>query len=182
MRTLALSIIAVLSVIAAPAFAAPPEEDNSPWYPSLQAFEHYDSGRSHVFAQAEFRGSFHRPNTVAEVRSRELAYPSGYNMSYLNEHEAFIQGGSYGNLLGSIGPFVAKVDPQTLEPVWFTLLRNTVEAGEWDYPGAMAILNDGYIYVVSGYRIYKVNPADGSVVATLVLPTLVHMRSNWPCT
>jgi hypothetical protein len=173
-----LSMIAALSLIATIAFAG--QSSNPPWFPSLQAFEHYDSARSHVFSQAEFRGSFHRPNTVAEVRSRELAYPSGYNMSYLNENEAFIQGGSYGNLFGSIGPFVAKVNPQTLEHVWFKLLRNTVEAGEWDYPGAMAIEDDGYIYVVSGYRIYKVDPADGSVVDTLVLPTMVFMRNNYP--
>src|SRR4029434_3352748 len=130
--------------------------------------------------QAHFRGSFHRPNTVAEVRSRELAYPSGYNMSYLNENTAFIQGGSYGDVEGSIGPFVAKFDPETLAHVWYTQLRNTVEAEEWDYPGGMAIENDGYIYVVSGYRIYKVDPADGFVVATLVLPTMVFMRNNYP--
>jgi hypothetical protein len=176
MRVLAL--LAALSLSAALVFAG--QRRNPPWFPSLQAFEHYDSGRSHVFAQAEFRGAFHRPNTVAEVRSRALAYPSGYNMSYLNEHEAFIQGGSYGNLPGSIGPFVAKVDPQTLEPVWFTLLRYTVEAGEWDYPGAMAIEHNGSIYVVSGYRLYKVNPANGAVVDTLALPTLVHLRTNYP--
>ena len=121
----------------------------------------------------EFRGSFNGPNTVAESAPPRGAYPSGYNMSYLNENAAFIQGGSYGDVEGSIGPFVAKVDPQTLAPVWYTQLRNTVEAGEWDYPGAMAIMNDGYIYVVSGYRIYKVDPADGSVVDTLVLPTMV---------
>jgi hypothetical protein len=173
-----LSLIAALSLIATSAFAG--EDSNPPWFPSLQAFEHYDSGRSHVFSQAEFRGSFHRPNTVAEVRSAEGAYPSGYNMSYLNENEAFIQGGSYGDVEGSIGPFVAKVDPETLAPVWYTQLRNTVEAEEWDYPGAMAIMNDGYIYVVSGYRIYKVDPADGSVVDTLVLPTMVFMRNNYP--
>jgi hypothetical protein len=175
-----LSLIAALSLIATSAFAG--EDSNPPWYPSLQAFEHYDSARSHVFSQAEFRGSFHRPNTVAEVRSAEGAYPSGYNTSYLSENEAFIQGGSYGDVEGSIGPFVAKFDPETLAPVWYTQLRNTVEAEEWDYPGGMAIENDGYIYIVSGYRIYKVDPEDGSVVATLVLPTTVHMRSNWPCT
>lgn len=43
------------------------------------------------------------------VRSSKGAYPSGYNMSYLNSKAAFIQGGSYGNLENSIGPFVAKV-------------------------------------------------------------------------
>ena len=107
MRIRALSVIAAVCAVVAAAFAG--EDSNPPWFPSLQAFEHYDSARSHVFSQAEFRGSFHRPNTVAEVRSAEGAYPSGYNMSYLNENEAFIQGGSYGNLPGSIGPFVAKV-------------------------------------------------------------------------
>jgi hypothetical protein len=155
---------------------------NPPWFPSLQAFEHYDSGRSHVFSEAQFRGSFHAPNTVAVVRSAEGAYPSGYNMSYLNENAAFIQGGSYGDVEGSIGPFVAKVDPETLAPLWYTQLVNTVETGEWDYPGAMAIENDGYIYVVSGYRIFKVDPVDGHVVATLKLPTLVHLRNNYPDT
>ena len=155
-------------------------DSNPPWFPSLEAFEHYDSGRSHVFSRARFRGSFDGPNTVAAVRSAEDAYPSGYNMSYLNENTAFIQGGSYGDVKGSIGPFVAKVDPETLAPVWYTQLVNTVETGEWDYPGAMAIENNGYIYVVSGYRIFKVDPADGHVVDTLRLPTLVHMRNNYP--
>jgi hypothetical protein len=155
-------------------------ETNAPWYPSLEAFEHYNSGRSHVFSMARFGGSLHGRNTVGLVWSGKGAYPSGYNMSYLNANAAFIQGGSYGNDEGSIGPFVAKVDPTTLKQVWYTQLRNTVQAGEWDYPGAMAIENNGYIYVVSGYRIYKVNPANGKVVKTLVLPTMVHMRTNYP--
>jgi hypothetical protein len=161
---------------------AQPRTTNPPWYPSLQAFEHYDSGRSHVFAKARFGGSFHRPNRVDLVRSSRGAYPSGYNMSYLNRKAAFIQGGSYGDVENSIGPFVAKVDPTTLKSVWYTQLLNTVETGEWDYPGAMAIMNDGFIYVVSGYRIFKVDPANGKVVKTLRLPTLVHMRNNYPCT
>jgi hypothetical protein len=135
-----------------------------------------------VFSQARFGGSFRGPNRVHLVLSSEGAYPSGYNTSYLNPKAAFIQGGSYGDVQNSIGPFVAKFDPTTLEPVWYTQLVNTVETGEWDYPGAMAIMNDGLIYVVSGYRIFKVNPANGKVVATLKLPTLVHMRNNYPDT
>jgi hypothetical protein len=153
---------------------------NPPWYPSLEAFEHYNSGRSHVFSMARFDASFHRPNRVAVVSSDRGAYPSGYNMSYLNAKDAFIQGGSYGDVTGSIGPFVAKLDPETLKPVWYTQLVNTVQTGEWDYPGAMAIMSDGFIYVVSGYRIFKVNPVNGKVVQTLKLPTMVYMRSNYP--
>jgi len=115
-----LTLITAFCAAAATAFAG--EDGNPPWFPSLQAFEHYDSGRSHVFSQAEFLGSENGRNTVAEVRSRELAYPSGYNMSDLNANAAFIQGGSYGDVFGSIGPFVAKVNPRTLEHVWFRLL------------------------------------------------------------
>ncbi len=40
-----------------------------------------------------------------------------------------------------------------------------VETGEWDYPGAMAIQEDGFMYVVSSYRIFKVDPKDGSVIS-----------------
>lgn len=155
---------------------------NPPWYPSLQAFEHYDSGRSHVFSQARFNGSFKGRNTVQTLSSEKGAYPSGYNMSYLNKDAAFIQGGSYGNYKTSIGPFVARVNPKTLKPVWYTQLANTKVTGEWNYPGAMAIMNDGYIYVVSGYRLYKVDPATGKRVDTLKLPTIVYMRNNYPAT
>src|SRR5436190_525053 len=50
---------------------AEPSSTNAPWYPSLEAFEHYNSGRDHVFPLASFGGSFHGPNTVALVRSRK---------------------------------------------------------------------------------------------------------------
>ncbi len=173
-----LAVVAAAGVLASVAFGAPPNStnsspgnippsSNSPWYPSLQAFEHYDSGRSHVFSMAKFGGSFNGKNRVDLVFSDDGAYPSGYNMSYLDHKNAFIQGGSYGDVENSIGPFVAKVDPTTLKPVWYTQLRNTEQecgtqqvctyeqgcgappvcqpqqAGEWDYPGAMAIENDG---------------------------------------
>ena len=159
-----------------------PDTANAPWYPSLEAFEHYNSGRSHVFSMARFGGSLHRHNNVGLVWSRKGAYPSGYNMSYLNAKDAFIQGGSYGDVKGSVGPFVAKVDPKTLKSIWYRQLVNTVQTGEWDYPGAMAIENNGFIYVVSGYRIFKVNPANGKVVKTLKLPTEVYLRNNYPDT
>jgi hypothetical protein len=174
----AVSVIAIISAVAAAAFQG--QDNNQPWYPSLQAFEHYNSGRSHVFSQAEFRGSLDGLNRVAVVRSADGAYPSGYNMAYLNEREAFIQGGSYGDVENSIGPFVAKIDPKTLETKWYTQLRNTKDAKEWDYPGGMAIESDGMIYVVSGYYLYKVHPEDGHVIDALPLPTMVYMRNNYP--
>ena len=43
----AVSVIAIILAVAATAFEG--QDNNAPWYPSLQAFEHYNSGRSHVF-------------------------------------------------------------------------------------------------------------------------------------
>lgn len=143
--------------------------NNPPWYPSLAAFEHYDSGRSHVFPQATFAGSYSGDNNVNILSSSSL-YPSGYNMSYLDENQAYIYGGGYGDEPGSIGAFVSKINPNTLAPIWYNQLINTSVNGEWDYPGSMGILNDGFIYVSYGYRLAKLDPMTGSVINTLVLP------------
>jgi len=145
---------------------------NLPWYPSLEAFEHYNSGRSHVFPAAAFGGSFYGNNVVySNSPAPGHLYPSGYNMSYLNATQAFIYGGGYGDESGSIGAFVARVNPVTLVPVWYNQLINTSQNGEWDYPGSMGILNDGYIYVSYGYRLSKLDPVTGDIVKTLILPT-----------
>lgn len=143
---------------------------NEPWFPSLEAFEHYNSGRSHVFPEAKFGGNYEGENLVLSLYSL-TKYPSGYNMSYLDPHQAFIYGGGYGDVSGSIGAFVARVNPVTLEPIWYNQLINTSLNGEWDYPGSMGILQDGYLYVSYGYRLAKLDPATGLVIATLVLPT-----------
>lgn len=142
---------------------------NPPWYPSLEAFEHYNSGRSHVFPEATFGGSYSGNNTV-DVLSSPMVYPSGYNMAYLDQDNIFIYGGGYGDVAGSVGAFVAKVDPTTLGPSWYNQLINTSINGEWDYPGSMGILQDGFIYVSYGYRLAKLNK-NGEVIDTLILPT-----------
>lgn len=142
---------------------------NLPWYPSLEAFEHYNSGRSHVFPEATFGGSYSGNNTV-DILSSPMIYPSGYNMAYLNQDNIFIYGGGYGDVTGSVGAFVAKVNPTKLTPDWYNQLINTSTNGEWDYPGSMGILYDGFIYVSYGYRLAKLNQK-GDVVDTLILPT-----------
>jgi hypothetical protein len=147
-----------------------PWQANSPWYPSLAAFEHYDSGRSHLFPEATFGGSFWKNNTVATKQSGDI-YPSPWNITYLSPSEAYVYGGGSGGDTGSIGAYVARFDPNTLRSIWFDQLINAVGNGEWDYPGAQAILDNGYLYVIYGYRLSKINPLTGQVLATLVLPT-----------
>ena len=47
------------------------------------AFEHYDSGRTKLFEQAHFTGSFVRDNAV-DVRISLDEYPTPYNVVYLS--------------------------------------------------------------------------------------------------
>jgi hypothetical protein len=151
--------------------------NNPPWYPSLEAFEHYDSGRSHVFSQATFAGSYSGDNHVTTVSSSSL-YPSGYNMSYLDENQVYIYGGGYGDEAGSIGAFVSKINPNTLAPIWYNQLINTSLNGEWDYPGSMGILKDEFIYVSYGYRLAKLDPVTGVAITTLTLPVGLAQPQN----
>ena len=165
---MALAIIGLLSFVTA-SFAHG-NETNRPWYPSLAAFEHYDSGRSHLFPQARFGGLFTGNNTVTTVQSDEI-YPSAWNITYLSPDQMFLYGGGSGNDSSSIGAYVAQIDPGTLQPVWYTQLINTSDSGEWDYPGTQALLNNGKLYVIYGYRLSKIDPSTGHVLATLALPT-----------
>jgi len=145
-------------------------EKNRPWYPSIDAFEHYNSGRTHLFDKAKFGGSFSKPNTVT-ANLAPFTYPSVYNITYLNHKEIFVYGGGYGNVPGSIGAFVAKINPKTLKPIWYHQLADINIVNEWDYPGVMGILHKGHLYVIYGYRLSKLDPDTGRVIATLTLPT-----------
>jgi len=94
-------------------------------------------------------------------------------MVYKDAQHLYVYGGSYGDVPGSIGAFVAQVDPTTLKPIWYTQLMNFTtgaDLGAWDYPGVMGLLNDGNIYVTYSDKLAKVNPGTGAVLATLELP------------
>ena len=101
-----LPVIAALAVMPAMAFAGP--GSNAPRYPSLMAFEHYDSGRSHLFAQANFHGSFAQGGNVVSARVSPEDYLTPYNVVYLSADAMFVYGGGYGDK-GGIGAFVARV-------------------------------------------------------------------------
>src|SRR5438034_1383379 len=90
---------------------------NPPWFPSLMALEHSDSGRTKLCEHAHFTGSFARDNAV-NVRISPDEYPTPYNVVYLSGGSLFIFGGAYGDR-GGTGSFVARVDRQTLQTMWF---------------------------------------------------------------
>ena len=70
------------------------------------------------------------------------------------------------------------MDPKSLQQIWKTQVINTVEANEWDYPGVVSLLDDGYLYLIYGYRLSKINPKDGTVMETIKLPTGAALPEN----
>ena len=173
--------LAVMAVALSAQAASPRPTNNPPWYPSLQAFEHYDSGRSHVFSTATFGGSFDRPEPRGLVASRKGAVPVRLQHVLPQREGGLHPGRQLRRRQGLDRPVRREARPGHAEArLVHAAARTRGRTGEWDYPGAMAIENDGFIYVVSGYRIFKVDPANGKVVKTLKLPTLVYMRSNYP--
>ncbi len=143
---------------------------NAPWYPSLMAFEHYDSGRTHVFDQAYFGGSFTSGNTVGAQTSRD-SFPAGYNAVYENAQQIFVYGGADPSETYGIGSFVARLDPTTLRTVWKTQLEDVRQTGDWNWPGSLSILGDGTLLAIYGYHIARIDPTTGQVLAQAALPT-----------
>jgi hypothetical protein len=152
------------------------QDPTPPWYPSLLAFEHHDSARTHLFAQARFGGSFSGPNSV-QIRASAPVYTTPYNTVDLGPNALFVYGGAYGDR-GGTGSFVARVNPKTLRPLWRTQLIDTAATGEWNYPGALSALSNGYLYLIYGYRLAKIDPRDWRVLARVELPTPVAPRDT----
>src|SRR5947209_16008855 len=114
--------------------------------------EHYDSSRTSLFrgtpSVQEIAGA---PRVALNARYTSGAYPKLYNVSTGKRNELFAYGG-YVSEEG--GAFVAKLDADSLAEMWRAELRLP---HHWNYPGAMAVLDDGNAYAVAGNLLAKVD-------------------------
>lgn len=143
---------------------------DGPWYPSVVAFEHFDSGRSHTFRCATFSGSMHGHNVVRAKRFADT-YPTPYNLVLRRPGEGYIYGGAYGDYPGAPGSFVAKFNTNTDKQIWRTQLFDAPSHPDtWNYPGVIGVDRNGYLYAVYGTTLAKLDPETGKVVARTALP------------
>ncbi|MGH9278163.1 MAG: hypothetical protein ACRD12_08655 [Acidimicrobiales bacterium] len=141
-----------------------------PWYSSVAAFEHFDSGRTHNFKCAIFTGNVQAKNDVATTPLAD-SYPTPYNMVVREPSESYVYGGAYGDFPGAPGSFVSKVDNTTNQQVWRTqLVDATANPSAWNYPGVVGVHRNGFVYVVYGAKLSKLDPGSGKVLATANLP------------
>ena len=144
-----------------------------PWFVSAAPFEHADSSRSHLFAaitQPSASQLRDRPFSVEVQVAQDL--PGIWNIATRGPGELFVLAGALGTNTGSAGgPFVALLDSNSMKEKWRTRLLPPGTSGEWNYPGSIGVHANGYIYAVFGYRLAKLEPTTGRVIAVTVLPT-----------
>ncbi|MFN7142316.1 MAG: hypothetical protein ACK4YP_00950 [Myxococcota bacterium] len=144
----------------------------SDWYPTVTPAEHMDSERSSVYplATPEVRRRVARGEHVT-IDARTLAGPNaGWPAVTRDPGELFLLHGSLA-FKGFDGAQVTKVDTRSWTIAWKTRLIDTAATGEWNYPGSIGAHADGFLYAVYGYRLARIDPATGAVLATVDLPT-----------
>jgi len=126
--------------------------------------EQYDSQRTALFRGTrtvqEIAGA---PAVALNARYTSGNYPKLYNVSTGRPNELFAYGG-YVSEEG--GAYVAKLDPGSLAEIWRAEMRLP---DHWNYPGAMAVLDDGNAYAVAGNLLMKVDAESGDA-HRIVLP------------
>ncbi len=156
---------------------------DGPWYNTVSPNEAFASERTHTFPHTcnliELLGQ-PEDNLQAQVIHRTLdGLPAIYNIATRDREEIFVLGGVTGPTEWceensdkcATGAYVAKVNAHTLQVEWRKPIYDAKANGDWDYPGAIGVHGNGYVYVVNGYRIYKIDPASGDVLESNDLPT-----------
>jgi hypothetical protein len=145
----------------------------SDWYSTITPAEHGDSARSSVYpaATCALRGPGGPVSGPVRVEARGLAGPNGgWPAVTRDAHELFVLHGSLA-FKGFDGARVSKVDTREWRTLWTRRLIDTAALREWNYPGGVGAHADGFIYVIYGYRLARLDPATGEVLATVILPT-----------
>ena len=148
-----------------------PGPNDSGLYTTVNAAEHADDGRSHVFEYATFGGSLHEDAmNTAVIRNAPGFYPGAYNVVTRNENEIFVYYGVYGEVEGATGPAVARLDANTLEEVWNVQLAVLENETAWNYPGVIGMHGNGTLVVISANIAAVIDPDTGNILNQVDLP------------
>ena len=140
-----------------------------PYYSTVAPFEHFSSSRTQVFPSTCSLRELAGPGAI---RILTRAAPSNYDTPYVaatrDRDQLYVYG--YGADAAREGGYVASVDPRTLRQRWRTRIPDRSPAGQWSYPGVLAVHGNGFLYAVYGNVIVKLDPRSGTVLARRELP------------
>lgn len=148
-----------------------PSPNETGIYTTIAGFEHGDPGRQHVFDAAVFTGDLNNPRSNRiNIRTTTDDYPGIYNLVTRNQDELFVYFGSFGDVEVSKGPALARIDANSLEEVWRISVADLTPQ-DWNYPGVVGLHGNGYLYVVVGNVIAKIDPDTGELLNSNDLPS-----------
>ncbi|MGI8662251.1 MAG: hypothetical protein ACR2LQ_03455 [Acidimicrobiales bacterium] len=141
-------------------------------YPTVTAFEHHDSERTHRFPTPAL------PDGALRVTTRTAPdrYPGPYNLVTRDPGELFVLFGVYAEVDGCDGAQVARLDADTLEQLWCTRLVDTKALERWNYMGVLGVLPDGDLIAIASDRIFRLAPDNGEIIAETALPVAGPVR------
>jgi hypothetical protein len=144
---------------------------NPPWFLTIMPTEHFDSGRTDLFACAQFPGSYTGPNNVYAYESSDV-YKTPFNIATRGINEMYVYGGGNGDQKPpGLQTFVARVEPGSLKELWRTYLNNANITNDLHLSGSVDILADGSLGAAAEHSLYKINGTTGAVEAIVTLPT-----------
>lgn len=147
--------------------------ETRPWYPSITSNESGGSDRTHLFpyacSPAEIIGTQEKP--LVKIITSTDKFNHAYNTVTREHNELFV----YYDYTHR--PSVAKIDADTMETLWRTILFENLD-GEWGYFGTMGVHGNGYLYVVSGYFVVKIDAESGDIIQMEELPTMVDLNEG----
>ena len=156
-------------------YAADPANNFTNYAPAIGAPEVTDAIHSGLQPCATFAGGAKiRRNKfqVAQYLSPTV-YPGQIQLIIQGgPNSAFLVGGSPGLPVPSYtaGPYVARFNPATGAQIWRTHLP--IAPGQWIAAPSGAVVKGGWVDVVVGPTIYKLNPNTGKIAASVQQPVL----------
>lgn len=136
------------------------------WDPAVGSFEHGDSARTGLFADAlPFAASEGEPKASAVA-----SLPGLWSVAIDGKDRVFAFAGVVGDL-STAKPFVSRLDPTSHRELWRTTLPMVEGKDVWIYPGGIGVHANGYLYVAYAARLAKLDPANGNVLSFIDLPT-----------
>lgn len=146
------------------------------FYGSPSPSEAYNSNRTHLYPYSCTPQELGGKNPIVQKRSLS-GVEQPYNVVTREREELFLYGGSQGSVgLNAPRAYVAKINADTLTQTWRADIQQ--ENVSWNYPGALLVHKDGFLYVVYSNYLKKVDPATGAILGSTKLPTANNDDAN----
>lgn len=161
---------------------------NNGYYPTVSAFEHANSQRTQVNPcsnTVKLQALLNKEPFDVKIdkiygENGQILY-GGWNCITRDSDELFILGGCNGRDNPPYQAYVQKIKlnkDKTMVADGDKLLLGNDDSSYWNYPGSLVAHQNGYLYVIFGYQLAKINPDTMIVVDQIDLPPDDDQQKN----